>query len=141
MLTRVLIIGSKDCKDYTFFEEKLYQILEENFEKEEKIIIREQEVTTLDNFAVRFSKENNCELERYPIQWDKFGKRAAYENIKHLVYGHNVDSCIDTLVCFYKKGEDYTSRLIPNKIIDEFKSIINLDINSLQRKCHIFVEK
>lgn len=39
----------------------------------------------IDGFAVRFSKENGCELERYKIQWDKLGKRAGFENYIKLV--------------------------------------------------------
>ena len=38
-----------------------------DFEEDYKIVIREQEANATDGFAVKFSKENGCELERYKI--------------------------------------------------------------------------
>ena len=75
----VIVIGTNDFDDYAFFEGKLYEKLEKYFEEDYKIVIREQEANATDGFAVRFSKENGCELERYKIQWDELGKRAGFE--------------------------------------------------------------
>lgn len=124
---KILIIGTNNFDDYSFFEEKIYEVLEKYFEKEYKIFLREQEVNSTDNFVVRFSKENNCELERYKIDWDKFGKRAAYENIKRLIWGENSESGIDILCCFCNKWDGEKEKFMINKVIDEFKSIINFD--------------
>ena len=59
----IVVIGTNNFDDYTFFEEKLYEKLGEYFEENYKIIIREQESNATDGFAVKFSKENGCELE------------------------------------------------------------------------------
>ena len=124
---RVLIIGSKNFDDYEYFEEKIYKVLERYFEEDYQITIREQEINTVDTFAVRFAKENNCNLERYKINWDKYGKSAAYENIKLLVFGESVQSTSDLLICFYKKIDKKADRDMTERIIDEFKSIIDLE--------------
>ena len=74
----VIVIGTNDFDDYAFFEGKLYEKLEKYFEEDYKIVIREQEANATDGFAVKFSKENGCELERYKIPWE-LGKRAGFE--------------------------------------------------------------
>lgn len=127
---RIVIIGSKNFDDYNYFEEKLYKVLEKYFEENYQIIIREQEINTIDTFAIRFAKENNCDLERYKINWDKYGKSAAYENIKLLVFGKDVKSASDLLICFYKKIDKKADRDMTERIIDEFKSIIDLENQS-----------
>ena len=71
----VVVTGTNDFDDYAF-EWKFYEKLEKYFEEDYKIIIREQEANATDGFAVRFSKENGCELERYKIQWDELGKKS-----------------------------------------------------------------
>ena len=85
----VIIIGTNDFDDYDFFEEKLYEKLSKYFEEDYKIIIREQEANITDKFAVKFSKENGCELERYKIQWEELGKKAGFENFKKLLWGED----------------------------------------------------
>lgn len=127
---KILIIGSKNFDDYNYFEEKLYKVLEKYFEEDYKITIREQEVNTVDTFAIRFAKENNCNLERYKIKWDEFGKSAAYKNIKRLIFGENAQSASDLLVCFYKKIDKKVDRDMTERVIEEFKSVINLENQS-----------
>lgn len=123
----ILVIGSKNFDDYCYFEEKMYQVLEPFFEENFQITIREQEINTVDTFAIRFAKENNCILERYKIKWDKYGKSAAYENIKQMIFGDNVQSTTNKLVCFYRKNDKKADKEATEKILDEFKSIIDLE--------------
>lgn len=55
---------------FFFLKRGFYEKLEKYFEEDYKIVIREQEANATDGFAIKFSKENGCELERYKIQWD-----------------------------------------------------------------------
>lgn len=139
----VTIIGSNnyiDYNEYNYFEEKLYQVLEKYFEEEYEIVIKEQEINNIDTFSIRFAKENNCKLERCKIQWDNFGKRAAYENIKILIWGNKASLGTDILVCFYKKKDKKNDRVMCEKIIDEFKSVINITAPINFTNCFIFTK-
>lgn len=124
---RILIIGTNDFDDYNFFEEKLYEKLKKYFEQDYKIIIREQEANTTDKFAVKFSKENGCELERYKIQWDILGKKAGFENLKKLLWGKNAEAGADMLLVFQNKWDGAKDKYMINKLIQEFKSIIDFE--------------
>ena len=123
----VIIIGTNDFDDYTFFEEKLYEKLEKYFEEDYKIVIREQEANATDGFAVKFSKENGCELERYKIQWDELGKRAGFENFKKLLWGEGAKAGADLLLAFQSKWNGAKDKYMLNKLIQEFKSIIDFE--------------
>lgn len=121
----VVIVGTNDFEDYEFFEEKLYEKLEFYFENNYNIIIREQETNRTDKFAIKFSKENGCKIESYPIQWEKLGKIAGLENIKKLLWGNDVKRGADLLLTFQDKWDGDKSKFVVNKLIEEFKSIID----------------
>lgn len=137
---KVIVIGSKNFNysDYEFFEEKMYEVLEKYFEEDYNIILREQEITKLDGFVVRFAKENNCELERCKIKWDIFGKKAAYENIKILVWGEKGQSGADLLICFFNKLDNESEKIMMLKIIEEFKSSIDISLSLSDSNYFIF---
>lgn len=123
----VVIIGTNDFDDYAFFEEKLYEKLEKYFEENYKIIIRKQEENVTDGFAVKFSKENGCELESFKIPWEELGKKAGFENIKRLLWGEEVKAGADLLLAFQSKWDGERDKYMLNKIIQEFKSIIDFE--------------
>ena len=127
----VTIIGSKNFNNYNFFEEKLYQILGEYFEKEYKIIIREQEINNVDTFAIRFAKENNCILQRYKIKWDEYGKSAGYINLKRLLFGdlnedNQLESC-DIICCFYSEYDKNSDRIMQDTLIESAKGVLLIE--------------
>ena len=121
----VVIIGTNDFDDYEFFEEKLYEKLEYYFENGYNITIREQEANKTDKFAAKFANENSCKLERYKIEWENLGKRAGLENIKKLLWGNNAEIGADLLFAFQSKWDGDRSKFVTNKLIEEFKSIID----------------
>lgn len=135
----IIIIGTKNFEDYSFFEEKLYEKLEQYFEKDYKIIIREQEINITDGFAVKFAKENNCELERYKIQWNELGKKAGFENLKKLLWGENANSGADLLFVFENKWDGNKDKYMIEKIIQEFNSIIDFE-NFISKKYYLFIK-
>ena len=134
-ILNVIVIGTNDFDDYAFFEEKLYEKLERYFEENYKIVIREQEANATDGFAVKFSKENGCELNKFKIPWE-LGKRAGFENIKKIIWGEDAKSGADLLLAFQSKWDGKESKFWLNKAIKEFKSIIDFDDN--ERKYFIF---
>ena len=123
----VIVIGTNDFDDYAFFEGKLYEKLEKYFEEDYKIVIREQEANATDGFAVKFSKENGCELESYPIKWKELGNKAIFENIKKLLWGEGANAGADLLLAFQSKWDGAKDKYILNKLIQEFKSIIDFE--------------
>lgn len=124
---KIVIIGTNDFDDYNFFEEKLYEILKNYFEEEYKIIIRERKSNLTDKFAIKFSQENDCQLEEYPIQWDILGNRAEFENLKKLLWGEEANAGADLLLAFQSKWDGAKDKYMLNKLIQEFKSIIDFE--------------
>ena len=126
-IINIIIIGTNNFEDYSFFEEKLYEKLGKYFEQDYKIIIREQESNATDGVAVKFSKENGCILERQKIQWDELGKKAGFENMKRLLWGEEAKAGADLLLVFQNKWDGIKDKYMLNKIITEFKSIIDFE--------------
>lgn len=142
MEIRVLILGSNNIsnyEEYSYFEEQLYSVLEKYFEEEWEIVVREQEVNLIDNFSVRFAKENNCILERCGIDWNKYGKKAAYENIKKIIWGEDGQAAVDKIIVFQKKSDKYKDLFMIDKILDEFKGMIILDSSSFSNIDNIYI--
>ena len=131
-ILNVIVIGTNDFDDYAFFEEKLYEKLERYFEENYKIVIREQEANATDGFAVKFSKENGCELNKFKIPWE-LGKRAGFENIKKIIWGEDAKSGADLLLAFQSKWDGKESKFWLNKAIKEFKSIIDFESFNLKK--------
>ena len=73
----VAIAGCKEFKNYSFFEEKCYEVIASFLEKDYKITIRERESYTVDNFAVKFANENNVAMTVFKPDFEKFGRGAA----------------------------------------------------------------
>ena len=87
----IAIAGCKEFYNYSFFEEKIYEIISPFLEKGFSITIRERELYTVDNFAVRFALENNFNLERYKIDWNEKGKSAGIWANKAITYGREIN--------------------------------------------------
>lgn len=136
----ITVVGDKYFSDYEFFEEKMYEVLEEYFKEEYTIKIREQEVTSVDNFCVRFCKENNCILERYKILWDEYGKSAAYVNNKFLLNGKiiNKSGSSKILVIFLSKYKD-NLRMIED-LEEAFNSCVTYYNNPSEPEIYKFIK-
>ena len=119
---KVGIIGNKTFNDYNFFENNLYKALGEEFESEKNVFIREQEAFLIDGCSVRFAKENNCALQRYPINWENKGKSAGYVALKEFIYGKECSDALDILIFFFVKGTKKKDNLFNLELIDIFES-------------------
>lgn len=119
---KIGIIGNKSFNDYLFFENNLYKILEQFLELDKNIYIREQEAYLIDGCSVRFSKENNFNLQRYKIDWENKGKSAGYFALKEFIYGKDCKDPIDILIFFFVKGTKKKDNLFNLELIDIFES-------------------
>lgn len=136
----IVVVGSKNFDDYTFFEEKMYEVLGKYFEEDIKITIKEQESTTTDNFVVRFCKENNCNLERVKINWEKYGKAAAYINNKILIFGEDPNKNIPSEfpIIFLTKKDKEKDLLLINNLLELFIECVTFGNEITTPKYYIF---
>lgn len=119
------VLGSDNFNNYSFFEEKLYEILGPYLEKNYKIIIKEREINNTDNFSICFCNENNFSLERIKLNWKEFGKAAFWNNIKELVYGDIINtSPTDILVIFISEKDNEKDLYTVEKLLEEYNSCI-----------------
>ena len=68
---RVLVCGDRYWNDWQY----LYDTLDELKDKIDVII--EGEAPGADTMALRWAKDSGIPVERYPAQWDKYGKSAG----------------------------------------------------------------
>lgn len=77
----VVIFGSRDFKDYKFFERRvnrfLRRVVKEEKIKHKQIVIVEGEASGADKMAVRYALENGYELKPFPADWNNLGRRAG----------------------------------------------------------------
>ncbi len=74
---RLLIAGSRDFNDYNLLKQ----------------YIKPDKVSTIisgcargaDTLAIQYAKEFNIPVEKYPAEWDKYGKSAGYRRNKIMV--------------------------------------------------------
>lgn len=136
----LVVVGTKSFKDYKFFEEKMYGVLTPYFLQKYQITIREKEENTTDNFVVRFCKENNLNLERVPILWNDYGRSAAYQINKALLYGKDPSEgrASKFMVVFINK-KDTKDKLIGD-LWESFNSCVTYENNPILPKSYIFMK-
>lgn len=95
----VVINGSRQFQNYSFLEEKCYEILTPYIKKGVKIIIREGNAKGADTLAARFAKENNFNLEVYQADWS-LGRYAGFKRNLEMLKGKNRDKPCQLLISF-----------------------------------------
>ena len=127
----IAIIGCKEFNNYSFFEEKMYNIISPFLENNYNITIRERERNRTDTFAVRFALENNFKLERYKIKWKELGKSAGIWNNKALVYGEDISEQRPTKILVVFITENMKDDFAIEHLLEEFSSCVTF-INELE---------
>lgn len=94
----VIINGSRDFDDYSFLEEKCYEILTPYFEKGIDIIIREGNARGCDRLAAKFAHENNLKLQVYIPDWST--KYGGLERNIDMIKGKDGDKPADIMISF-----------------------------------------
>jgi hypothetical protein len=89
---RVIIAGGRDFEDYTFLQEKCTKVLTS---KLPRVIIISGCAKGADKLGEVFAAYNNLEVERFPADWDKFGKSAGH------VRNRQMADVSDALIAFW----------------------------------------
>ena len=112
---KIIIAGGRDFMDYNLLKEKANKILQEK-RVSHKIVIISGCARGADTLGLRYASENAFDVEEYPANWDKYGKKAGYMR--------NVEMA-DALIAFWdgkSKGTKHmidiaTERNLPTRII------------------------
>ena len=107
---RVIIAGSRTFSDYNLLEERLNFFFSKK--AREQITIISGTANGADKLGERYANENNISIERYPADWDQYGKSAGYK--RNLQMANNADA----LVAFWdgvSKGTNHMINIAKNK--------------------------
>ena len=101
---KVIIAGGRDFIDYSLLREKVNNILTEK-RATHKIVIVSGCARGADTLGMRYASENIFDVDEYPADWDKYGKKAGY--MRNVEMAENADA----LIAFWdgkSKGTQYT---------------------------------
>ena len=115
---KIIIAGGRDFMDYNLLKEKVNKILQEK-RVTHKIVIISGCARGADTLGLRYASENTFDVEEYPADWDKYGKKAGY--MRNVEMAENADA----LIAFWdgkSKGTKHmidiaTERNLPIRVI------------------------
>lgn len=115
---KIIIAGGRDFMDYNLLKEKTNKILQEK-KVTHKIVIISGCARGADTLGLRYASENAFDVEKYPSDWDKYGKKAGY--VRNVEMAENADA----LIAFWdgkSKGTKHmidiaTERNLPIRVI------------------------
>lgn len=110
---KVIIAGGRDFLDYNLLREKVDKILIDK-RLTHKIVIISGCARGADTLALRYASENVLDVEEYPAEWDKYGKKAGY--MRNVEMAENADA----LIAFWdgeSKGTKHMIDIATNKKI------------------------
>lgn len=115
---KVIIAGGRDFFDYNLLREKVNNILIEK-RATHKIVIVSGCARGADTLGMRYASENIFDVEEYPAEWDKYGKKAGY--MRNIEMAENANA----LIAFWdgkSKGTKHmidiaTERNLPIRVI------------------------
>ena len=102
---RVVIAG---CRDYENYEQakEFIDICLSNVRKENEIIIVSGGARGADAIGERYAKENGFAVEKYPADWEKYGKSAGPIRNKQMA------EIADYVICFWNEKSKGTKSMI-----------------------------
>lgn len=115
---KIIIAGGRDFMDYNLLKEKVNKILQEK-KVTHKIVIISGCARGADTLGLRYASENAFDVEEYPADWNKYGKKAGY--VRNVEMAENADA----LIAFWdgkSKGTKHmidiaTERNLPIRVI------------------------
>lgn len=104
-MKRILIAG---CRNYTnYYEAKKYiDYCLSDIRNSHEIIIVSGGCNGADMIGELYAKENNFIIERYPAQWNKYGKKAGSIRNKTMA------GVADFIICFWDDKSNGTRSMI-----------------------------
>ena len=105
MIKRVVIAG---CRDYNNYDEaKLYiDFCLSNIRKENNIVIVSGCASGADAIGERYAEENKFKVEKYPADWEKYGKSAGPRRNEQMA------KISDYIICFWDGKSKRTNSMI-----------------------------
>ena len=104
---KVIIAGSREFDNYDMLKEKCDKILSRKVDEGEEIVIVSGTARGADTLGEKYAEERGYKIERYPANWDKYGKRAGYLRNKKMAEVSN--ACI---VFLSSKAENKGSKMM-----------------------------
>lgn len=78
MLYRIIIAGGRSFSDYKLLKDKLDYYLRDKVRQGYEIIIISGTANGADKLGEKYAMERGYKIERYPADWNKYGKAAGY---------------------------------------------------------------
>lgn len=104
---KVIIAGSREFDNYDMLKEKCDKILSRKVNEGEEIVIVSGTARGADTLGEKYAEERGYKIERYPANWDKYGKKAGYLRNKKMAEVSN--ACI---VFLSSKAENKGSKMM-----------------------------
>ena len=89
---RVIIAGGRDFANYELLKEKADYYLSKQKAEGAEIIIVSGTARGADKLGERYAEERGYKIDRYPANWDLYGKSAGYK--RNEVMAENADALI-----------------------------------------------
>ena len=112
MVKRVVIAGCRDYNNYDEAKEYIDFCLS-NIRKENNIVIVSGGARGADAIGERYAKENGFKVEKYPADWDRYGRRAGPRRNKRMA------EVGDYVICFWDGKSSGTKSMI--KYAEKYK--------------------
>ncbi len=105
MIKRVIVAG---CRNYNNYEEakEFIEICISKIRKEFTLIFVSGCCSGADMMGELFAKENGFEIERFPAEWEKYGKSAGPKRNKQM------SEIGDYFICFWDGNSKGTKSMI-----------------------------
>lgn len=105
MIKRVVVAG---CRDYNNYQEakEFIDFCIQNVRKEHDLIFVSGACSGADLIGERYAKENGFSIERYPAEWDKYGRSAGPRRNKKMA------EVSDFVICFWDGESRGTKSMI-----------------------------
>ena len=84
-MKRILIGGGRNFNDYEYLEKSVDEFISETFPDEKEITIISGAARGADRLGEAYSLARKYNLERYPADWDKYGKSAGFRRNEDMV--------------------------------------------------------
>lgn len=117
MIKRIVIAG---CRDYNNYNEakKYISYYLNDIRKQNNIVILSSCTTGADASGERYAKENGFKVEKYPANWERYGKYAGPKRNKEMA-----KNC-DYVLCFWDGKSKGTKSMIT--LAEEYKKPIRI---------------
>ena len=117
-MIKVIIAGTRDFDNYELLKQKMDKILAGRVRNNEEIIIVSGTARGADKLGERYAREKGYKIERYPANWDKYGKRAGY------IRNEQMAKVADACVCFWDEQSKGTKHMID--LANQYKLVLRV---------------